>query len=287
MQAWQIPYSIRVESVTNFQHSWADGDGLVVEDLVKNAMSLPDLYLEQKKKVALSEPLLVNRLISPSAHVTGINVTINLPGKTITEVPEVAAFVRNMADDFRSNHPEFNVYLTGVAMINNQFVEAGQQDMQTLVPIMFLLIAVGLWVALRSLAGTMSTLLLIGMATATALGIGGWWGVLLTPVSANAPVYILTMAVADAIHILITLFHEMRHGKTKNQAIVESLRVNFKPVFITSVTTAIGFCVHSTVSPNRRSSRRRPLSGAGVVGVFCTIGRPHLRLAIEPMAYPL
>ena len=240
-QAWQIPYSIRVESVTNFQHSWADGDGLVVEDLVKNAMSLPDLYLEQKKKIALSEPLLINRLISPTAHVTGINVTINLPGKTITEVPEVAAFVRNMADDFRSSHPEFKVYLTGVAMINNQFFEAGQQDMQTLVPIMFLLIAVGMWVALRSLAGTISTLVLVGMATATALGIGGWWGILLTPVSANAPVYILTMAVADSIHILITLFHEMRHGKTKNEAIVESLRVNFKPVLITSVTTAIGF----------------------------------------------
>jgi uncharacterized protein len=240
-QSWQIPYSIRVESVTNFQHSWADGDGLVVEDLVKNAMSLPDRYLEQKKKVALSEPLLVNRLISPTAHVTGINVTINLPGKSIIEVPEVAAFVRNMADDFRSNHPEFNVYLTGVAMINNQFVESGQQDMQTLIPIMFLLIAVGIWVALRSLAGTISTLVLIGMATATALGVGGWWGILLTPVSANAPVYILTMAVADSIHILITLFHEMRHGKTKNEAIVESLRVNFKPVFITSVTTAIGF----------------------------------------------
>jgi predicted RND superfamily exporter protein len=240
-QAWQIPYSIRVESVTNFQHSWADGDGLVVEDLVKNAMSLSDRYLEQKKKVALSEPLLINRLISTTAHVTGINVTINLPGKTITEVPEVASFVRNMADDFRANHSEFNVYLTGVAMINNQFVESGQQDMQTLVPIMFMLIAVGMWVALRSLAGTMSTLLLIGMATATALGIGGWWGVLLTPVSANAPVYILTMAVADSIHILITLFHEMRNGKAKNEAIIESLRVNFKPVLITSVTTAIGF----------------------------------------------
>ena len=240
-QSWQIPYSIRVESVTNFQHSWADGDGLVVEDLVKNSMSLPDRYLVQKKKVALSEPLLVNRLISPTAHVTGINVTINLPGKSITEVPEVAAFVRNMADDFRSNHPELNVYLTGVVMINNQFVESGQQDMQTLIPIMFLLIAVGIWVALRSLAGTISTLVLIGMATATALGVGGWWGILLTPVSANAPVYILTMAVADSIHILITLFHEMRHGKTKNEAIVESLRVNFKPVLITSVTTAIGF----------------------------------------------
>lgn len=114
-QSWQIPYSIRVESVTNFQHSWADGDGLVVEDLVKDALGLPDLYLERIKKIALSEPLLINRLISPSAHVTGINVTINLPGKTITEVPEVAAFVRGMADDFRAAHPDFKVYLTGVA----------------------------------------------------------------------------------------------------------------------------------------------------------------------------
>ena len=139
-EAWQIPYAIRVDSVTNFQHSWADGDGLVVEDLVKNAMSLPDNYLEQKKQIALSEPLLINRLISPSAHVTGINVTINLPGKTITEVPEVAAFVRNLAADFRADHPEFKVYLTGVAMINNQFVESGQEDMKTLVPIMYLLV---------------------------------------------------------------------------------------------------------------------------------------------------
>jgi len=240
-QAWQIPYSIRVESITNFQHSWAQGDDLVVEDLVKGAGSFLESDLKRIKEIALVEPLLVNRLVSPSGHVTGVNVTINLPGKTITEVPEVAAFVRNMADEFRLAHPEIKVYLTGVAMINNQFVEAGQEDMKTLVPAMFLLIAVGMWLALRSVAGTVSTLLLIGMATATALGIGGWWGVLLTPVSANAPVYILTMAVADSIHILITLFHEMRHGKTKNEAIVESLRVNFKPVMITSLTTAIGF----------------------------------------------
>jgi predicted RND superfamily exporter protein len=204
-------------------------------------MTLSDSELERIQKVALSEPILVNRLISPSAHVTGVNVTINLPGKSITEVPEVAEFVRTLADEFRARYPDIAVYLTGVAMINNQFFEAGKQDMQTLVPVMFLLIAVLMWVALRSLAGTLSTLLLVGISAVTALGIGGWWGVLLTPVSANAPVYILTMAVADSIHILVTLFHEMRQGKTKNEAIMESLRVNLKPVFITSVTTAIGF----------------------------------------------
>ena len=31
---WQVPYAIRVDSITNFQHTWADGDNLIVEDLV-------------------------------------------------------------------------------------------------------------------------------------------------------------------------------------------------------------------------------------------------------------
>ena len=39
-KAWQIPYAIRVDSVTNFQHSWANGDDLTVEDLVRDAEPL-------------------------------------------------------------------------------------------------------------------------------------------------------------------------------------------------------------------------------------------------------
>ena len=36
-QAWQIPFSVRVDSVTNFQHTRAVGDDLFVADLVSNA----------------------------------------------------------------------------------------------------------------------------------------------------------------------------------------------------------------------------------------------------------
>ena len=38
--AWQIPYSRRVDSITNFQHTWAEGDDLVVENLVQDALEL-------------------------------------------------------------------------------------------------------------------------------------------------------------------------------------------------------------------------------------------------------
>ena len=38
--AWQIPYAIRVDSVSNFQHTYATEDDLIVEDLVSGAVRL-------------------------------------------------------------------------------------------------------------------------------------------------------------------------------------------------------------------------------------------------------
>ena len=127
--SWKIPYSIRVDSVTNFQYTWADGDDLVVQDLVEKAGSFTDEQLEKIKGVALAEPLLLNRLITHKSNITGINVTINRPQKTITETPEVVAFAREIRDRFQKKHPKINIYLTGVLLMDNAFNEAGQGDM--------------------------------------------------------------------------------------------------------------------------------------------------------------
>jgi predicted RND superfamily exporter protein len=172
---------------------------------------------------------------------TAVNMTINLPGKSIMETPEVVAFARGMADDIRKKHPEVNVYLTGIVFMNNAFSEAGQGDMMTLVPIMYLLVFIIMTLVLRSFLATMTTVVVIAFSILTGMGLAGWVGIQLTPVSANAPTIILTLAVADSIHLLVTLFHEMRLGKSKREAIIETLRVNHQPVFITSLTTAIGF----------------------------------------------
>ena len=51
----------------------------------------------------------------------------------------------------------------------------------------------------------------------------------------------MTLAVADSIHIIISMLSAMRRGLTRREALVESLHVNMSPVFLTSVTTAIGF----------------------------------------------
>ena len=50
-QAWQIPFSTRVDSLSNFQYTYANGDDLVVADLYQNAKSLYDADLDNIKQI--------------------------------------------------------------------------------------------------------------------------------------------------------------------------------------------------------------------------------------------
>ncbi|MGB0682072.1 MAG: efflux RND transporter permease subunit [Magnetovibrionaceae bacterium] len=240
-EAWKTPFAIRVDSVSNFQHSWADGDDLTVEDLVRDGASMTPEELARRNAVALAEPLLLGNLISPDSDTTGINVTVQYPEKSLTEVPQAVAYARALADEIRADHPDLTIMLTGVSMLNNAFGEAGQLDAATLVPAMYAVLLVVMFVMLRSFSGTFATLLVIAFSVMAAMGLAGHAGIKLTPVSVTAPTIILTLAIADSIHILVSMLHAMRAGMDKITALKEAIRINFLAVSITSITTIIGF----------------------------------------------
>lgn len=237
-RSWQLPYSTRVDSITNYQHTIAEEDDLLVNDLVEFP---EDADLEHVKQIALNEPLLLHRLVSPEAHVTGVNATVQLPQLTENEMPEVVAYAREMIEIFETDYPDLNVHMTGSVMLGNAFSESAKKDMKSLVPIMFVVIIITLWLLLRSITGTVSTLFVIILSICTAMGMFGWLGWTLTGPSTSAPTVITTMAVADCVHILVTFLFNMRQGHSKAEAMQESIRINFQPVLITSVTTVLGF----------------------------------------------
>ncbi len=241
-ESWQMPYSIRVDSISNFQHSYAEGDDLIVEDLVLDAADYSPSRLEEVKKIATNEPLLVKRLISPSGHVTAINVTVQLPAiHPDEEVPEVVDFARQLAEQIRQRDANLDVYLTGVVFMNNAFSENSVNDMKTLVPVMFLIIIVLLVLMLRSIWATLATVVVIMLSIITAMGAAGWLGITVTPPLASAPTMIMTLAVADCVHLLVTFMQGLQQGKNRFDAMKECLRINLQPIFLTSITTAIGF----------------------------------------------
>lgn len=283
-ESWQVPFSTRVDSVTNYQHTWSEEDDMIVEDLVLDPADITAEDLPRIKEVATSEPLLVNKLVSPSGHVTVVNVTVQLPGvDPIVEVPQVVTKVRELKDNFVATYPDHEVRLSGMVIMNNSFSESAMGDQQTLVPLMFLIVIVGMIILLRTFTGTIATVVVIMLSILSTLGLAGWSGLFMTGPSASAPTMILTLAVADCVHILTTMFYEMRRGVEKRQAISDSLRINFQPIFLTSATTAIGFLsLNFSDSPPFRDLGNMVAVGVMLAFVFSVTVFPAI-LRLLPM----
>jgi len=242
-ESWQIPLSTRVDSITNYQHSYAEGDDLIIENLIMQPQQLSVDQLDKIRSIALSEPNLLNRLVSRDGSVTAVNVTINFSdGKVDTETRDVVAYARQLIEKTKIENPEIDMYLTGIVLMNNAFPETSEKDGATLIPIMLLIILVGLFVLLRSGSAVISSLVVILLSIGAAMGIAGWLGYKLNPISGAAPIIILTIAVADCVHILMGFIHNFRNEyMDKAKAMQESLEANVKPVLLTTLSTAIGF----------------------------------------------
>ncbi|HFQ5342112.1 MMPL family transporter [Vibrio vulnificus] len=241
-QAWQVPYSSRVDSLANYQHTEAVDDDLLVEDLLYQSYPLTAERIAKVRTIAMSEPLLVSALVSEKGDVAVINITMQMPGVDETaEVNEVVAYVEQMLSHYRAQYPDVTIYKVGIIAMNHSFAMAAQNDSATLVPTMLLVILVFLTLMLRSFLSVLATLVVIIGAIVATLGIVGWAGMFLHVASVNVPTLIMTLAVADCVHVIASMRHFMRQGMPKSQAIHRSVTLNFVPIIITSVTTAIGF----------------------------------------------
>ncbi|MBL4839028.1 MAG: MMPL family transporter [Kordiimonadaceae bacterium] len=240
-EAWQIPYSQRVDSATNFQHTYAEDDDLIVENLIEGAVSLTAEQLEEKRAIVLNEPLLRNQLVAGDSRAIAVNVVVEYPKLKTNELLEAVIIVRSLRDRMKEKYPGHEIRITGVSMLDVAFAEAGMSDIQTTIPAMFLILLVLMMLIFRSVSGTLVTMMMIFFASAIGMGVGGFASVSLTPISLSAPTIIMTLAIADSVHILVSLRHAMKSGMDKQAAIVEAIRINFLAIMVTSVTTAIGF----------------------------------------------
>ena len=238
--AWQLPFSIRVDSLSNYQHTEVDGDDLIVRDLFINGSELSADETQLVHEISTTEPSLSGKIHDSQHRATSVNVTIQLPGKTADEVAVVAKAARELAATIEADYP-IKIRLSGVIFLNNAFMESSMQDMGTLIPAMYLVILIVAYALLRSFTATILVLIVIIPSITVAMGFGGWMGIGLTPPSASAPTIITTLAVADSIHLLVVMLNRMRDGHDKRESLLYSLRVNAKPIFLTSVTTALGF----------------------------------------------
>ncbi|TQF66174.1 efflux RND transporter permease subunit [Pseudoalteromonas luteoviolacea] len=240
-QAWQMPASTRVNSLINFQHTSAIGDDLLVEELVQEAAQLSDSELKLVEKIALSEPAIKDLLVSSDGRVAAVTVTINITPDTPGGNPGVTAFARDLISQLKKINPNIDMHLTGLTVMDTAFIEASAKDMDNLTPLMFAVIILGLLLLLRSFFATASICVIVVLSIMSAMGFSGWINIPLTAPSATSPTIIMTIAVANSVHIVLAYLRSLSQDRAKIEAMMEALSANLQPVALANLTTIIGF----------------------------------------------
>ena len=239
---WQAPYSRRVDSLANFQYTTAEGDDLYVRDLVDRQELDRAEARSRIRAIASSDPRIAGSILARNGDVSVVNVTIELPQEGLLEaVAEVAEFARSVASEAEERFPGVDLRTVGTVMINQTFVEASIDSQKVFLPASLLLMAVILGVLTRGWAGVAATGVVIVFSILVSVGLGGWAGLPFSPPIAPAPTIVLMIVVANCVHLLVALQQRMRAGESRHDAIVESIRLNLHPVFLASLTTALGF----------------------------------------------
>ncbi len=263
---WQTPHSTRVDSLANFQYSYAVGDNVTVEDLIIDANNLTEADLARIKDYALREPLLVKRLVSPDGSVMGFNVVVQRPGKNQdSETSEVTQFVRELANTLRTSYPDLDIRITGSILMDTAFAESSELDMRTLTPAMLIIIVVTLWYFLRSIWGMLIGLIMVTLSVIATVGMAGWLGIAFSPSSIPAPTILLTLVVANSVHLLTSYYKALNQGQELYKAILASIKENAKAIFFCNLTTAIGFLtMNYSDSPPFRDLGNITAMGVGI-----------------------
>ncbi|MDY6921009.1 MAG: efflux RND transporter permease subunit [Pseudomonadota bacterium] len=240
--AWTLPFVRRVDSLSNYQFTHSQNDELYVDDLFGDpVLENPALFAE-RRKVALRDPDIRNRLISADGNHAAVIMSLNLTYDE-TQKPEGVDLVNQtvaMAEAIEAKYPGVQTAQSGSLLSTVYNLQVAQSDMSLILPVMFGLMFLILGLLLRSVSAVVISLLVAICSAVGALGIASWFGITFSILSINAVIITIIVAVAHCIHIFTQLFRDLK-TLSKRDALASSLRINFFAVSITSLTTVIGF----------------------------------------------
>lgn len=268
-QAWKLPHSTRVESLTNFPHVTSDADSFAVNELVPDPFNATPEEGAKVESIALADPLVRNRLIAADGKAAGVIIDFNLPAEASREVREIIASTRALAASIETAHPGIEVKTTGNVILMGTFSEASVSDATFLIPVSLVVTGLVMLFFVRSIKPSLAILTLLALSAASAMGVAGWLGFVINPASIAAPIIIMTVNMAAAVRIVTTAMQSLDQGMSKDEALRDTLRVHIKPVSLIALTGSIGFLsMNFAEAPPFRDLGNTVTMGIGIAYVF-------------------
>ena len=210
-------------------------DGMDVKAFYKKVPKSQEKLSEIRDKVRSNE-MISSRLVSNDETVSVIVAEIG--DSVFTQ-----KFYHKIIDLAKEYEGPEKLYVAGRPIIEGTMAYLGPKDMKRMVPIVVLVILFVLYAVLRSFKATFFTFLVVIFSTIWAFGLMALLKIPIYAVSTMLPVMLIAIGVADGIHIYnhLHLFLQENPDASKKEAVKDVLKGMWKPVMMTSVTTAVGF----------------------------------------------
>ncbi|MBU1668097.1 MMPL family transporter [bacterium] len=240
---WKTKYIARVDSLTNYQYVHTnpeEPDDIVVEDFIQNIDTATAEYLADRKAIATMDPLVVNSFISKDGTTTMISARLT---PKVNDESDKSMEIMDFVDAILAPEIErtgYKYWINGGPALNKAFVSVAMDD-GIFIPIVLVASMILLLLLFRRVSGALVPIGVVTFTFLTVLAIQVLLGYKLNNFTINLPVFIIAIGIADAVHVYSVWLLHKREGDENSQAVLQSMEKNFLPIFLTSVTTAIGF----------------------------------------------
>lgn len=244
-------------------------DGMDVKAFYKRVPKSSEKLDELQEKVRSNE-MVYGRLVSEKETVSVIIARIN--DDVFTQ-----EFYNEILELAHSYEGDENIYVAGRPIVEGTMAVLGPADMKKMVPIVLTVIVGILLVLLRSVKNTILTMLVVSFSTIWTFGLLAVVGIPIYAVFTTIPVMLIAIGVADGIHLFshVDLFRVENPTASKIDTVKNMIQEMWKPVVMTSVTTAVGFISLLT-------SQVYPIKYFGIFTAFGVLVAMVLSLVLIP-----
>ncbi|PHS40359.1 MAG: hypothetical protein COB07_04490 [Sulfurovum sp.] len=242
---WEMPHIDRVDSITNYQHVHADADrpdDVLVEDFIMEDLSEANpAYFKDRLKVATSDDIITGSFISKDGKTTMIFARLEANANEDGDISaEMMAYLKKLIDP-ETEKTGYKYWLNGGPPMTQAFVDIAGHDAMVFTPLVFFSSMILLFMLFRRVGGALIPLGVVLFTFLSVLAVQTLLGYKLNNFTANIPVFIVAIGIADAVHIYSVWLMRRRAGVDNKQAVYDSLKKNFLPILLTSATTTVGF----------------------------------------------
>lgn len=194
---------------------------------------------------------------------------------------KVYAAVQAVVDELAAGRVE-RFHVAGMPVAEATLGLYIQEDLGLMMPLVFLVLSVLLFFTYRSWRGVFIPLAVVLLSVVAALGTMAAAGVPMYPTTTMVPVTLMAIGVADAIHIL-GKYYELaliNPQGDRREVALQAMNEMWRPVVLTSLTTAIGFLSFLTME-------MVPLQMMGLFAAVGIIYAMFVSLTLVPAALAL